>query len=81
MLSFWKLPRSKERGIRVQVEEAKKVDFRSKLIEEQKKWRQQEEPKTKSNMHYEFCTSQIALSNHDKNRRQLKGGGGTGEEK
>ncbi|KAH7825721.1 uncharacterized protein MONOS_9131 [Monocercomonoides exilis] len=54
-------PRSEEREVQVQMEEAKKVDFRSKLGAEQRKGRQQEEPKakTKTNEKDEFCTSQI----------------------
>ncbi|KAH7818113.1 uncharacterized protein MONOS_18056 [Monocercomonoides exilis] len=37
----------RERRVRVQMEEAKKVDIRSKLSAEQRKGRQQEEPKAK----------------------------------
>ncbi|KAH7825537.1 uncharacterized protein MONOS_12253 [Monocercomonoides exilis] len=58
---FMTPPRSEEREVQVQMEEAKKVDFRSKLSAEQRKGRQQEEPKakTKTNEKDEFCTSQI----------------------
>ncbi|KAH7822237.1 uncharacterized protein MONOS_13833 [Monocercomonoides exilis] len=41
-------PRSEEREVQVQMEEAKKVDFRSKLSAEERKGRQQEEPKAKT---------------------------------
>ncbi|KAH7819434.1 uncharacterized protein MONOS_17946 [Monocercomonoides exilis] len=41
-------PRSEEREAHVQMEEAKKVDFRSKLGAEQRKVRQQEDPKAKT---------------------------------
>ncbi|KAH7818049.1 uncharacterized protein MONOS_5077 [Monocercomonoides exilis] len=43
------------------MEDAKKADFRSKLSSEQRKGRQQEEPKakTKKKEKGEFCTSQI----------------------
>ncbi|KAH7829098.1 uncharacterized protein MONOS_9481 [Monocercomonoides exilis] len=58
---FMILPRSEEREVQVQMEEAKKADFRSKLSSEQRKGRQQEEPKakTKKKEKDEFCTSQI----------------------
>ncbi|KAH7821459.1 uncharacterized protein MONOS_11081 [Monocercomonoides exilis] len=51
----------RERRVRVQMEEAMKVDIRSKLSAEQRKGRQQEEPKakTKTKRKDEFCTSQI----------------------
>ncbi|KAH7820957.1 uncharacterized protein MONOS_11589 [Monocercomonoides exilis] len=53
-------PRSEERGVQVQMEEAKKADFRSKLSAEQKEGNQKEEPKAKTKMEKdEFCTSQI----------------------
>ncbi|KAH7817344.1 uncharacterized protein MONOS_15424 [Monocercomonoides exilis] len=54
-------PRSEERGVQVQMEEAKKADFRSKLSVETRKGRQQEEPKakTKKKEKGEFRTSQI----------------------
>ncbi|KAH7828730.1 uncharacterized protein MONOS_15580 [Monocercomonoides exilis] len=41
-------PRSEENEVHVQMEEAKKVDFRSKLSSEQKKGKQLEEPKAKT---------------------------------
>ncbi|KAH7821549.1 uncharacterized protein MONOS_4459 [Monocercomonoides exilis] len=58
---FMTQQRSEEREVQVQMEEAKKVDFRSKLSAEQRKGRQQEEPKakTKKKEKDEFCTSQI----------------------
>ncbi|KAH7830551.1 uncharacterized protein MONOS_1514 [Monocercomonoides exilis] len=54
-------PRSEEREVQVQMDEARKADFRSKLSAEQRKGRQQEEPKakTKKKEKDEFCTSQI----------------------
>ncbi|KAH7815303.1 uncharacterized protein MONOS_14597 [Monocercomonoides exilis] len=58
---FMTPPRSEERGVQVQMKEAKKVHFRSKLSAEQKKGRQMEKPKakTKTKEKNEFCTSQI----------------------
>ncbi|KAH7828694.1 uncharacterized protein MONOS_10598 [Monocercomonoides exilis] len=41
-------PRCEERGVRVQMEEAKKADFRSKLSAETRKGRKQKEPKAKT---------------------------------
>ncbi|KAH7816298.1 uncharacterized protein MONOS_16609 [Monocercomonoides exilis] len=47
----------RERRVRAQMEEAKKVDIRSKLRTEQRKGRKQEEPKAKkkTNEKDEFC--------------------------
>ncbi|KAH7820793.1 uncharacterized protein MONOS_15757 [Monocercomonoides exilis] len=58
---FMTPPKGEERGVRVQMEEAKKADFRSKLSEEQRKGRQQEEPKAKmkTKENDDICTSQI----------------------
>ncbi|KAH7829171.1 uncharacterized protein MONOS_15314 [Monocercomonoides exilis] len=60
---FMTPPRSEEREVQVQMEEAKKADFRSKLGFEQRIGRQQEEPKvkTKKKEKDEFCTSQIDI--------------------
>ncbi|KAH7824366.1 uncharacterized protein MONOS_11888 [Monocercomonoides exilis] len=54
-------PRSKERGVRDQMKEAKRAEYSSKMNAVQNKGRQQEEPKakTKTNEKDEFCTSQI----------------------
>ncbi|KAH7814750.1 uncharacterized protein MONOS_16678c1 [Monocercomonoides exilis] len=53
--------RSEERGVQVQMEEAKNAERKSKLSAEQKKGRQKEEPKAKAKTKEkdEFCTSQI----------------------
>ncbi|KAH7816586.1 uncharacterized protein MONOS_5871 [Monocercomonoides exilis] len=56
---FIKPPRSEERGAHVLIEEAKKVDFRSKLRTEQRIGRQQEDPKTKTKKNDKFCALQI----------------------
>ncbi|KAH7825466.1 uncharacterized protein MONOS_2393 [Monocercomonoides exilis] len=58
---FMTPPRSEEREVQVQMEEAKKAENSDKLSFEQSKGRQQEEPKEKTTMKKkdEFCTSQI----------------------
>ncbi|KAH7817424.1 uncharacterized protein MONOS_6893p2 [Monocercomonoides exilis] len=79
---FMTPPRSEEREVQVQMKEAKKADFRSKLSAEQRIGRQQEEPKakTKKKEKDEFCTHKLALSTQDLHRHQQKEGG-TWEEK
>ncbi|KAH7814815.1 uncharacterized protein MONOS_11377 [Monocercomonoides exilis] len=75
-------PRSEEREVQVQMEEAKKAEFIRKMSAEQRKGRQQEEPKAKkkTNEKDEFCAHKLALSTQDLHRHQQKGGG-TWEEK
>ncbi|KAH7821274.1 uncharacterized protein MONOS_8982 [Monocercomonoides exilis] len=78
-------PRSEERGVRVQMEEAEKGDFRSKLSAEERKGRQQEEPKAKTKTKekeeffiYQIGTFDTRLSRASTERRRdmgIKGGG------
>ncbi|KAH7825588.1 uncharacterized protein MONOS_16562 [Monocercomonoides exilis] len=78
-------PRSEEREVQVQMEEAKKAEFIRKMSAEQRKGRQQEEPKTKmkTKEKEEFHSSQVGtfdtrLTQASTERRRdmgIKGGG------
>ncbi|KAH7822909.1 uncharacterized protein MONOS_14149 [Monocercomonoides exilis] len=56
---FMTPPRSEERGVQIQMEEAKNAERRCKLSAEQSKGRQKEDPNTKTKQKDEFCTFKI----------------------